>query len=293
MPADGVGRRALGKGLAGGLAALASACSPLTAFNTLAPRDRAVRVGRDIAYGPDPAQSLDVYAPPEGARGAPVLMFFYGGAWNSGRRQDYAFVGQALASRGFLTVLPGYRLVPQVRYPAFMQDAAVAARWTRDHAASYGGDPDRLMLSGHSAGAYIALQLALDGSFLRAADVDPGLIRAVAGLSGPYDFLPLAVQSTIDAFGGYPDLPSTQPINHVHPGAPPAFLAWGAKDDVVWVKNINHLAAALRAAGDVVEAKIYPGLTHADTVLALSPVFRRKAPILADMTAFLMAHGGN
>ncbi len=285
-------RRTLAKGLAGGLAALAAACSPLTAFNTLAPRDRALRVGRDIAYGPDPAQSLDVYAPENGARDAPVLMFFYGGAWNSGRRQDYAFVGQALASRGFLAVLPDYRLVPQVRYPAFMQDAALAARWARDHVASFGGDPGRLMLSGHSAGAYIALQLALDTTFLEAQGVDPGLIRAVAGLSGPYDFLPLAVDSTKAAFGGYPDLPATQPINHVHPGAPPTFLVWGAKDELVGEQNIRHMAAALRADGDVVETKIYPGLSHADTVLALSTVFRHKAPVLADMTAFLMAHGG-
>lgn len=221
-----------------------------------------------------------------------MLVFFYGGGWNSGRRQDYAFVGQALASRGFLCVVPDYRLVPQVRYPAFVEDAASAVRWTRDHAARYGGDPDRIMLSGHSAGAYIALQTALDTTFLSQAKVDPAIIRAVAGLSGPYDFLPLDVAESQAAFGGYFDLPSTQPINHVRPGAPPAFLAHGSKDTLVRLRNTLNLGHALEAAGDVVEIKVYQGLSHPDTVLALSRPFRGRAPILADMTNFLMAHSG-
>jgi acetyl esterase/lipase len=197
-----------------------------------------------------------------------------------------------LASRGFLCVVADYRLTPDVRYPAFMQDAAAAVRWVRDHAAAYGGDPGRISLAGHSAGAYIALQLALDTEFLSAAQVDPGLIRSVAGLSGPYDFLPLQVESTQAAFGGYPDLPATQPINHVHAGAPPAFLAHGSKDTLVEVRNTLALGKALAAAGDVVEVKIYPGLSHPDTVLALSLLLRGKAPILEDMTSFIRAHDG-
>lgn len=289
MAGEGVGRRAFGAGLAG---TLVSACSPLTAFNTLAPRDPAHRVGRDIAYGPDPRQALDVYAPIGGAKGAPVVIFYYGGGWDSGRRQDYAFVGQALASRGFLCVTPDYRLVPQVRYPAFVEDAAAAVRWVRDHAAAFGGDPARIAVCGHSAGAYIAMMIALDTSFLQAAGVDPAIIRAAGGLSGPYDFLPLAVASTQAAFGGAPDLPATQPINHVHPGAPPTFLAHGSKDTLVWVRNAVDLGKALAAAGDVVEVKIYPGLTHPDTVLALSVLLRGKAPILADMTGFFRARMG-
>ena len=286
-------RRGLGAALTGGLSALATACSPLAAFNSLAPRDRAIRVGRDLAFGDDPRQKLDIYAPAHGAQGAPVLIFFYGGAWNSGRRQDYAFAGQALASRGFVTVVPDYRLAPQWRYPAFMQDAASATRWVRDHVADYGGDPGRISLAGHSAGGYIAVMLALDAEFLHAVAVDPATIRAVAGLSGPYDFLPLDVDSTKVAFGGYPDLAATQPIGHVHPGAPPMFLAWGAADTLVGPRNIAHLSAALRAAGDEVETRIYPGVSHADTVLALSPLFRRKAPVLADMSDFLLAHAGH
>jgi acetyl esterase/lipase len=282
-------RRGFTGALAGAWALLAGACSPLALFNDFAPRDPARRAGRDIAYGPDPRQRLDVYAPPRGGTGLPTLIFFYGGGWNSGRRQDYAWVGHSLAAQGFLTILPDYRLVPQVRYPAFVQDGAAAARWALDHAADYGGDPQRLLLAGHSAGAYIALQLAMDQAFLRAAGVDPKLIRGVAGLSGPYDFYPFDVRESRDAFGQWPDPQDTQPIRHVGPGRPPTFLAQGDKDDTVKLSNTVNMAAALRAAGDVVEEKTYPGVDHPGTVLALSRAFRGKAPVLADMTGFLKA----
>ena len=221
-----------------------------------------------------------------------MLVFFYGGGWDSGRRQDYAFAGQALAAQGFVTVAPDYRLVPQVRYPDFLTDCAAAVAWAHAHAAAYGGDPDRILLAGHSAGAYNAMMLALNTRYLRDAGVDPRVIRAAAGLSGPYDFLPFRVKSTLETFGQASDPAATQPINHVAPGAPPIFLAHGDKDTLVYPKNTLALAAALSRAGDTVEVKIYPGLSHADLVLALSRPFRGKAPVLADMTAFLKAHAG-
>lgn len=288
-------RRGVFAGLARAATALSSACSPLTAFNTLAPRDRAARLGRGLAYGPLSRQRLDVYAPPSAMRAragaaAPVLVFFYGGSWNSGRRQDYAFAGQALAARGFVTVVPDYRLFPQVRYPEFLKDGAAAVRWVRDHAGDYGGDPDRLVLAGHSAGAYNAMMLALDPAFLTGAGVDPRIIKAVAGLSGPYYFLPFDVPSTRNAFGAYADPPATQPFNHVSAASPPAFLAHGGRDTLVQPRNALALGKALARAGRPVEVKVYPGLGHADTVLALSRPFRGKAPVLSDMAAFLHAH---
>jgi len=252
---------------------LLAACSPLTALNTLSPRDPAARPGRDIAYGPLPRQKLDVYTPRRGAQAAPVLVFFYGGSWNSGRRQDYAFAGRALAARGFVTVVPDYRLYPEVRYPEFLRDGAAAIRWARDHAAEYGGDPKRIVLAGHSAGAYNAVMLSLDGEFLSEAGVDPANIKAVAGLSGPYYFLPLDDPSTIAAFGEYPD----------HGGA----------DTLVKPSNSEGLGRKLGRAGVAQEVKIYPGLSHADVVLALSRLFRGKAPVLDDMTNFLHVHAGS
>lgn len=276
------------------LGALAlTACSPLTAFNTLTPKDSAVTAARDVAYAPGKRHKLDIYAP-KGAKGpVPVLVYFYGGGWSSGRRQDYSFVGKALASRGFLTVLPDYRLFPEVRYPDFLKDGAAAIRWVQDHAAEYGGDPSRIVLAGHSAGGYNAVMLALDTEFVRAAGVRPGVIKAAAGLAGPYDFFPFDVAYSRNAFGQYPDPAATQPINYVEKDSVPIWMGYGLEDTVVYPQNIDSLEKALKAKGVAYEARRYEGLNHTDMVLALSQPFRGKAPVLAEMTAFLERYAGD
>jgi acetyl esterase/lipase len=267
------------------------ACSPLSLFATFTPKDAARTRERGVAYGPLERQGLDVYAPSEATQGepAPVAVFFYGGSWDSGRRQDYGWVGRALAAQGFLTIVPDYRLYPEVRYPGFVEDGALAVRWTVEHARARGGDPARIVLVGHSAGAYIAAMLALDDRYLAAVGVDPKTVRAFAGLSGPYDFLPLDGPITRRTFGDASDLPSTQPGRYARADSPPAFLATGDGDTTVKPRNTKALAAALRAKGAAVEERHYEGLNHADTVLALSRPFRGKAPVLADMTSFLKA----
>lgn len=264
-----------------------SACSPLSLFATFAPKDAARLSERGVAYGPLERQMLDVYAPKRETALAPVAVFFYGGSWDSGRRQDYGWVGRALAAQGFLTIVADYRLYPEVRYPGFVEDGALAVRWAVDHARALGGDPERIVLIGHSAGAYNAAMLALDGRYLSAAGVDPKVVRAFAGLSGPYDFLPLDGPVTQRTFGAFPDLPATQPAAYARADSPPAFLAAGDDDTTVKPRNIKVLAAALRAKGVAVDERHYPGLNHADTVLALSRPFRGKAPVLSEMTAFL------
>jgi acetyl esterase/lipase len=217
-----------------------------------------------------------------------VLVFFYGGSWQSGSKEDYAFVGQALAAQGFVTVLPDYRLYPQARFPDFLKDGASAIAWIRDNVAAYGGDPRRIVLAGHSAGAYNAVMLGLDPRYLEEAGVDPKSIRAVAGLSGPYDFLPLDQDTTIKVFGQAPNLAETQPLTFVGPLSPPAFLATGDSDETVKPRHTAQLAKRLRAANIPVQERNYKGLDHKDTLLALSVTFRSKAPELAEMSSFLM-----
>jgi acetyl esterase/lipase len=269
-----------------------SACSPLSLFATFTPKDAAKSPEHGVAYGADPRQALDVYAPRHETTPAPVAVFFYGGSWDSGRRQDYGWVGRALAAQGFLTIVPDYRLYPAVRYPGFVEDGALAVRWAVEHARALGGDPERIVLIGHSAGAYNAAMLALDDHYLKAAGVEPKVVRAFAGLSGPYDFLPLDGPITERTFGQAPDLPGTQPTAYVRADSPPAFLGTGDGDTTVRPRNTRILAAALRAKGVAVEERHYEGLNHADTVLALSRPFRGKAPVLAEMTAFLKAQAG-
>ncbi|WP_158815557.1 alpha/beta hydrolase [Methylocapsa sp. S129] len=266
-------------------------CSALTTFNTFTPTDpRASLAKADIAYGAQARQRLDVYIPEGGLPGAPVVVFFYGGGWDSGRKDDYSFVGKALASRGFVTIIPDYRLVPAVRFPAFVEDGAQAVRWVHDHIAEFGGDPQRLYLLGHSAGAYNAMMLTLDAHFLAAAGLGARAVRATAGLSGPYDFLPLDVDESKAAFGQAKNLAATQPINFVRGSAPPIFVATGADDSTVYPRNTTGLAARLRAAGDEVEEKTYPDMDHAGMVLALSRPFRGRAPVLEDVVRFFRAH---
>lgn len=277
-----------------GLTALGlSGCSPLALFDALGPRDKGGRLAvRDAAYGEDPRQRLDVFVPALPVDRAPVLVFFYGGSWSSGSKDDYAFAAQALAAQGFVTVLPDYRLYPKARFPDFLEDGAAAIAWVRDNIAAQGGDPSRIVLAGHSAGAYNAAMLGLDPRYLRRAGVDPRVIRAVAGLSGPYDFLPFDQKTSIDVFGQAPDPRATQPVTFAGPHSPPTFLATGDADTTVRPRNTASLAERLRAARVPVQERVYPGLDHADTLLSLSVTFRRKAPVLAEMSAFLHQHAG-
>jgi acetyl esterase/lipase len=272
--------------------ALLAACTPsLSAFDALAPRDGGTRrVLRDQAYGPAPRQRLDLYAPAETpGTPAPVIVFIYGGSWRSGDKDDYNFMGAALAAQGFVVAIPDYRLVPEVRFPGFVEDCAQAVRWVADNAAAYGGDPARLVLMGHSAGAYNTMMLALDRRFLAAANVDQTIIKGAVGLAGPYDFLPFDVSASIEAFGQHPEPSATQPITFARADAPPLLLAWGEDDTTVGPRNISGLENAMIGAGGAVETKRYRGVDHIEIMLALSRPFRGVAPVLADVVAFARA----
>ncbi|HWJ58911.1 MAG TPA: alpha/beta hydrolase [Sphingomicrobium sp.] len=272
---------ALGVATAVGL----TGCSPLNAFDTLIPKDRgSVMAIKDAAFGPDERQRLDVYRPRGSpASKLPIIVFIYGGSWQSGSKAGYSFVGRALAARGFVTVIADYRLVPEVHYPAFVEDNAAAVRWAIANAPRFGGDPDRIVVAGHSAGAYGAAMLALDGRWLGA---DRNRVRGLIGIAGPYDFLPLDGPITRAAFGNAPDLSDTQPVTHAGRGDPPSFLATAADDRTVRAYNSDSLAARLRAGGVRVERVTYPRVGHVGILTAIAKPLRGRASVLDDMTAF-------
>lgn len=270
-----------------------SGCSKLDLFNTLVPYDAGVeKIASNVAYGEEPRQTLDIYRPRAATGASPVLFFIYGGSWNSGAKDEYAFVGHAFAAAGYVTVIADYRLVPNVRYPAFVNDGAKALAWTYRNIDRYGGDPGRLFVAAHSAGAYNAMMLAADPAFLRRRGLSTDIIRAVAGLSGPYDFLPLDVDVTRQAFKGAGNLAATQPINHVHRGMPPAFIACGTADTLVKPKNTRVMARKLADAKVPHEVRYYKGVGHAGTLVSVSKPFRNHAPVLADILSFFREHGG-
>lgn len=240
------------------------------------------RAARDIAYGAAPRQKLDLYVPRGGAENRPVLVFFYGGNWDSGDKRDYAFAGRAFAELGYVTVLPDYTHSHERPYPAFMEDAGAALAWIAAHSADYGGDPARIAVAGHSAGAYIAATLALDPRWGAT-----GLIRAAIGLAGPYDFLPFDSPVTERTFGGAADLEATQPVNHVRADAPPLLLITGDADTTVRPRHSEALAARAREAGGKGELILYPGIGHTGPLKAIARPFRRHAPVLRDIAGFL------
>lgn len=271
----------------------------LVAWNTEPPRllswaDRVMGGGRGVRLAADDVpfgttgQTLNVWVPAaQSPRPRPVLVFYYGGGWVHGDRRAYDFAARAFAREGFVVVVPDYRKVPGVRFPAFVQDGAEAVRWVRDHVADYGGDPARVALSGHSAGGYIAAMLALDRRWLQAEDVDPTIIRAAVPMCGPYDFFPFDKKRSIDAFKGAKDGPMTQPIHFARADAPPMLLLTAGKDVQVGAHNAVNLAARLKALGAPVEHRDYRELSHENVAMALSVPFRGKAPVLADSVAFL------
>lgn len=302
MPLHWPRSRSLRVLLAGGLALAAllavGACAPLKLINSLVPDDT-FRAERDIAYGDLERQRLDVYVPvsPPPAQaapgpGAPIVVFFYGGGWTTGARADYLFAGEAFASRGYITVIPDYRLHPEVRYGDFLDDCARAVAWVTRNAARLGGDPRRIYLAGHSAGAYNAAMLAYAPEYLARAGVAPGSVRGFVGLAGPYDFRPLTGVATRALFG-YPDTPdATQPIHQVRRDGrrlPPALLLTASEDSVLSPGNSARLASALRAAGGSAREIMYPGLDHARLVGVLAAPLRGFAPVLEDITGFLGA----
>jgi acetyl esterase/lipase len=271
----------------GGLAAACSGCSAFDLANAFVPRDT-YDATTGIAYGEHERQRLDIYRPASTRDRAPVVVFFYGGNWNMGERGNYRFVAEALASHGIVTVIPDYRLYPDVRFPDFLYDCAAAVRWTIDHAAENGGDAKRVFLMGHSAGAYNAAMLALNDEYLQRAHVDRSSIKGLIGLAGPYDFLPLTGPITKAVFG-YPDTSmQTQPITFASKGDPPALLIHGSADDVVEPGNAVRLAAKLRANGVGVREIVYPGVGHVRLIGAMARPLRGSPPVLEDVAGYIL-----
>jgi len=239
----------------------------------------------DLHYGEDSRQRLDVFSP-KNAQGSPVVVFFYGGSWTMGRKSQYAFVGAALAARGYVTVIPDYRLYPEVKFPAFVQDGAKAVAWVERHAREFGGDPDRIVLMGHSAGAHTAALLALDGAYLEREGVSRHSIVGLIGLSGPYALVPDS--PTLHAIFTAPyTAHDWQPIHFASSDSPPTLLLHGMADKVVYVMHTEKMRDALLSHGAQVETHLYPKRGHADTIASFSPIASWRTPALDQTVEFL------
>lgn len=271
--------------LLGMAAILLAGCSPLRALNALVP-EGGLELESDIAFGSLPGQRLDVYRPRGTAGGArPVVVFIYGGSWKAGDRGNFLFVAQALASRGFVVVVPDYRGSPDHRYPAFMEDAAAAVAWTHREASRYGGDPGGIFLMGHSAGAHIAAMVAYNERFLRAHGLGRDTIRGVVGIAGPYDFEPTdpGILATLTGEG---PASGAMPTRFVRGGEPKTLLITGGKDKTVSPVNTHKLIARLNAVGSPVRHRDFPDYSHVTILGRLAAPFRDEA-LLGEIAAFV------
>lgn len=249
-------------------------------------RERRVAMVAREAYGTDPAQTVAVYRSQGAGKLLPVIVFVHGGSWNSGSPDDYGFIARALAPEGFVVVLAGYRLHPAARYPQMLEDAAGAVAWTRANIASHGGDPDRIVLMGHSAGAYNAVMTALDRQWLGREGQSADALAGAIGLAGPYDFYPFDTDSTRASFGEAPDPQLTQPVTYARADAPPLLLLTGEADTTVKPRNTRALAVAMAQAGGRAETGYYEGMDHAGILLALASPWRRDRAVLDRVIAF-------
>ena len=279
------------------LPALLTACSAVDVLNATVPDDT-YRGKADVAYGGLPRQKLDVYMPAQpiadgalAVGGAPLVVFFYGGSWSAGNRADYRFVGEALASQGIVAVVADYRLSPEVRYPVFVQDSALAVRWAFDNAQKYGADPERIFVMGHSAGAYNAAMLALDKRWLGAVGLSPAKLAGWIGLAGPYDFLPIGDRKTQVAFEWPNTPPDSQALFHAGSStaaSPPALLLAPLNDSLVNTQRSTvGMANRLKSSGVRVQSELFDTVSHITIVATMASVLRGRAPVLERVVGFV------
>lgn len=261
-----------------------------------------------VRYGSDPAQKLEMFIPSDPrltehrkvAGGLPIVVFIHGGGWHAGDPHDYRFIARALVPHGYAVVLAGYRLYPHARYPAMLEDGAAVLRWVTDNAATLGGDPSRVVLMGHSAGAYNAAMLTLDRRWLAHERLSADAIKGMIGLAGPYDFYPFDTDSSKNSFGHAANPEETQPVVYARGDAPPMLLVHGTADTTVRPRNSVELARTLTRAGAPTHAVLLNDVTHEGLIMLFAKPFSWDSraldavlPFLAKVTASppVQAHG--
>lgn len=243
-----------------------------------------------LEYGSHGRHRLDIYRPRAATGKAPVIVFFHGGSWQTGSRVLYPFVGHALAGRGYVTVIPDYRLYPDAQFPDFVEDGAEALAWTRRHIADHGGDPGAIAVMGHSAGAHLGALLVTDPAYLDHHGLSRSSLAAFVGLAGPYSFNPLKTESVRPVFAATPDIARARPFLMVRGGEPPMLLLHGRDDETVTLQNTEELARRVHEQGGFAEVVFYEGLGHIAIVTALARGLRWQAPMLEDIDRFLKGH---
>ena len=260
-----------------------------------------VGVSKNILYGDEPNQDLDIYYPKPLTKAMksknvtddnaindsyPMVVFVHGGSWESGNKDEYAFVGQSLAQAGYVTAVINYRKAPEHVYPDYVQDAAQAIAWSYNNAKSLHADPKRLAVIGHSAGAFNAVAAVANEDFLAPYGIKPKDIAAVIGIAGPYSY-DFRKFSSRTAFGSDATPETVMPDRQIKGAQPPYLLLTAEKDKIVHVTNTTKMTQALKAAGVKVETGEIAGASHATSIGAMAPPLRWVNDVRAQVLSYL------
>jgi len=253
-------------------------------------------LARDVIFHPDMAPRLDVYSPPDGT-GHPVLLFVHGGSWQDYDKTLFAPVAMKLLPQEMVVVIPDYTLYPDAGYEQMAHETAAAIAWTLENVERYGGDPDKVVVAGHSAGAHLAALALLDPRFLSAHGHNAGEVRGLVGLSGPYDIRAeydywqargVYPKVLVEVMGGQDHFQVASPVSYVRAGLPPILLIHGRQDETVPVEISEAFYADLQAAGADVALSVYEDSGHSDFLFdALS---QPQAPLIVDLVGFVRQH---
>ncbi|MBI3240737.1 MAG: alpha/beta hydrolase [Chloroflexi bacterium] len=255
-------------------------------------------IAKDVAYGSQPRQKLDVYQPDPASPdrtdlGYPVLVYVYGGSWNSGNKELYAPVAQRLLPEGVIVVVPDYRIYPEGKYREQTDDVAAALSWVLENIRDYGGDPARVALGGQSAGAHLTALALLDEQWLAKYGHSSAEVCGYYGISGVYD-----INAQMDferskggtapimtaVMEGPANFTAASPATYVRPDLPPALLIHGDADETVPISMSENFQAKLESAGVQSEFVVYPGAGHSG--LLFDALASNPALLVADLSKF-------
>jgi acetyl esterase/lipase len=236
--------------------------------------DEGIEAVAGIVYAEGPAEDadkhkLDIYRR-AGASKRPVVVFIHGGAWVRGDRNQYPFLGNRFAREDAVVVIPSYRLAPKHKFPTQAEDAAAALAWVVRNISNYGGDPNRIILAGHSAGGHLAALLATNPKYLAAHGLKPEVIKQVAALSGVYDLTGLEGRAQGRVFPqDEASLIDASPVRHVRKDVPPFHITYCQWDYAILPQQARDFHATLQKAGARTELIYVPGENHISEMTAL------------------------
>jgi arylformamidase len=214
----------------------------------------------EAAYGDRPSETVDIFLPPHASGSLPVHMFIHGGYWRMFSKRDYSLVADTVTAAGAIAVILDYELMPKVRMSSIVDQIGRAREWVSSNIARFGGDPKRLSVSGHSAGAQLATTL------FRARTAPSGGTAALL-LGGLYDLKPLQ-KSFLQAEIALTDeeVSCYSPLNHSYDPSTTVSVLVGARETPPFHEQGRAFAQLLHRQGLAVSHRIVVGRNHMDSV---------------------------